>query len=276
MRTERHAPSGSRPHRRRVRACGIIGGRGRLAQLVARFVHTEEVVGSSPASPTARRPCSSMEQGLRRSPRGPRRRLRQHLRPPAARSPGSRCRNRRRLPEPTSSTARPSSGRAGPWSISCAAAPPTGGVGSGSACGLRQRERPNPAAGTDGRCRNRRTLPEPTASTATPSTDRAGQWSTSCARRLHQAASAPAASAASGSGIARIPLPEPTEAVGSDVEHREARGAARPGRRSDQPRRRGGGAARNTEGPPRCTGTGLRACERQTRIAVASSRSSSR
>src|SRR5690554_3674855 len=30
--------------------------RGRLAQLVARFVHTEEVIGSSPVSPTAKPP----------------------------------------------------------------------------------------------------------------------------------------------------------------------------------------------------------------------------
>src|SRR4051794_21653357 len=32
--------------------CGKIGSRGRLAQLVARFLHTEEVIGSSPVSPT--------------------------------------------------------------------------------------------------------------------------------------------------------------------------------------------------------------------------------
>ena len=32
------------------RACG------RLAQLVARFVHTEEVIGSSPVSPTQEKP----------------------------------------------------------------------------------------------------------------------------------------------------------------------------------------------------------------------------
>jgi hypothetical protein len=31
------------------------GGRGRLAQLVARFLHTEEVIGSSPVSPTNNR-----------------------------------------------------------------------------------------------------------------------------------------------------------------------------------------------------------------------------
>ena len=32
---------------------------GRLAQLVARFLHTEEVVGSSPASPTLYRPTNT-------------------------------------------------------------------------------------------------------------------------------------------------------------------------------------------------------------------------
>ena len=35
-----------------AQSCGKIVQSGRLAQLVARFVHTEEVVGSSPASPT--------------------------------------------------------------------------------------------------------------------------------------------------------------------------------------------------------------------------------
>ena len=32
---------------------GYCGGDGRLAQLVARFLHTEEVIGSSPVSPTS-------------------------------------------------------------------------------------------------------------------------------------------------------------------------------------------------------------------------------
>ncbi|CAD5998677.1 protein of unknown function [Agreia sp. COWG] len=35
---------------------------GRLAQLVARFVHTEEVIGSSPVSPTHEKPRSAHTQ----------------------------------------------------------------------------------------------------------------------------------------------------------------------------------------------------------------------
>src|SRR5690606_33598206 len=35
-------------------------GRGRLAQLVARFLHTEEVIGSSPVSPTTTKQAAAM------------------------------------------------------------------------------------------------------------------------------------------------------------------------------------------------------------------------
>ena len=45
-------PTGANPVTTVSRSYGRIGAVGRLAQLVARFLHTEEVIGSSPVSPT--------------------------------------------------------------------------------------------------------------------------------------------------------------------------------------------------------------------------------
>ena len=45
--------------------------RGRLAQLVARFVHTEEVVSSSLASPTAASGSAGTKKAPARQERGP-------------------------------------------------------------------------------------------------------------------------------------------------------------------------------------------------------------
>ena len=60
-------PTGANPVTTVSRSYGRIGAVGRLAQLVARFLHTEEVIGSSPVSPTVSINRTTLSAHLRRS-----------------------------------------------------------------------------------------------------------------------------------------------------------------------------------------------------------------